>query len=121
MLQPLSLQHEGQVERFACVHWKHWPPIEAFRGRPVEELRREGFLDGRGYAQYLVWERVCGLLEMEEVKCRVCPHVRLAQIHNHLPCLVTLDGKLIVPLGDREGERLARGSLVTGIRFPQAR
>ena len=118
MLQPLPAQYEGRPVRFACVHWKNWPPSEAFMGLSAEELRKEGLVDTRGYSQYLIWERVCGLLKMEEGKCRACPHIRLAEVRDHLPSLVTLDGKLVVPLVDREEERLARGTLVTGIRFP---
>lgn len=121
MLQPLGARYKGKQVRFACNHWKHWPPSEAFLDMPIEEMRRAGILDARGYGEYQVWERVCGLLRMEEPKCRECPHVRLAEIRNHLPSLVSLDGKFVVPLVDREGERLARGNLVTGIRFPQAK
>lgn len=114
MLSPLRILDEtDQAITFACVHWKHWPPIEATSAVSVEELRREGRITESQYAQFKVWKRVCGLTEMDAEKCLECPHVRKAEVRDHLPCLVTLDGNLVSPLADRENERLARGHLIT--------
>jgi molybdenum cofactor biosynthesis enzyme MoaA len=121
MFQPLITRREGQDVTLACVHWKHWPPLEAYTSIPIEELRRDGRLSESQYAQYQTWKRVCGLIKMEKNKCPGCPHARLAEVRNHLPCLVTLDGTLVTPLTDREGDRLARGHLVTNIRSSTAK
>lgn len=118
MLKPLVVQLEGQETRLGCVHWRTWPPNEAYSDVPVETLRQRGQISADKYAQFFVWKKVCGLTSMEESKCLSCPHVRIAEVRDHLPCLVTLDRKLAVPLIDRDNERLARGYLTTNIRPP---
>lgn len=118
MLQPIKVQHEGKETGFACVHWKNWPPPEAFGDESIEDLRKKGLVTNEQYQQYHVWQRVCGLVKMDESKCRTCPHVRVIGVKDYLPCLITLDGTLAVPLIDRDREKLGRSHLVTSIRPP---
>ena len=85
---------------FACAHWRSFPPPFASAGMTPEELRLKGHIQEVDYQRMLVWKRVCGLTEMLPDKCMKCPHIRIAEIKNHLPVLTTLDRTHSVPAVD---------------------
>lgn len=87
----------------ACYHWRDMPPIRAFGADGIcgDELYRSGTLSAPEWQRYKLWERICGLLAMDEVKCRACTHARLVEMRPpHVPVFVTLDGKIRTPVID---------------------
>lgn len=99
-MRPLKTERDT----ICCIHWRNWPPIKAFdvNGRSGADLYRSGVIDAVELQRWQVWERDCGLLKMDESKCRTCLHVRRVEIRPPaVPCLVTMDGKTRVPIIDR--------------------
>lgn len=78
----------------ACEHWKTWPPITAWTGSSAEELRKQGVVSDVEVQRIQVWERVCGLKEMDEGKCMTCPHVRKLTTNHLGTFMTTLDGHI---------------------------
>lgn len=73
MLQSIKIEDKT----FVCRFWRTFPPVLA-RATPMELalLRKDNDpLASPTEVQKLgVWERMCGILKMEESKCSVCPH-----------------------------------------------
>lgn len=90
----------GKRVQLACAHWRNFPPVGVALQRPPEELRAEKKIDEAEYQRYKIWEKICGLIEMDPEKCLTCPHVRTAEFKKHLPVLVTLDGSVATPTLD---------------------
>jgi len=103
MLRPIKLLHKGQEDSFACVHWNTFPPTAALIANheemSLDDYWRTGKLDTTKYQSAKVWERMCGKFKMDE-GCIGCIHVRVLEIREMLPCLVTLDGMVAVPQVD---------------------
>jgi hypothetical protein len=93
-------EFNGKEVQLACAHWRSFPPKAAIHQQPSHELRAKGIIDEAEYQRYQIWEKICGLFIMSPEKCLKCPHVRLAQFHNYLPVLMTLDGKSSTPTLD---------------------
>ena len=91
------------TETLCCIHWRTWPPLKAFEyhGQKGLDLYRAGHLDANEFQRFGIWERDCGLMRMEETKCRACKHVRRVEIKPPaVPTLVTMDGKVSTPIID---------------------
>lgn len=103
MLEPKKAEIEGKEITFACVHFRTFPPLSAIVGVTPEQLRDQGKMSPQDYQQAKVWERICGLTEMDLYgKCVDCPHIRYLEKRTggKPPCLTTLDGKMKTPLVD---------------------
>lgn len=95
-----STELDDKKVQLACAHWRNFPPKGVGLGHTPEELRATKRLDEAEYSRFKIWEKVCGLIEMDPAKCLQCPHVRTAEFRKHLPCLVTLDGSVATPTLD---------------------
>lgn len=73
-----------------CVHWKTFPPPGA--GGDPENLRANRAIDEAQYSRLQLWQRDCGLFEMQESKCLQCPHRRKVIWKTRGPYLVSPDG-----------------------------
>ena len=69
MLSPITV--DGKELR--CKHAKTWPPGWSKLGKSSDEVRYR-FSDEE-YERAKTWERVCGLKEMNPIKCPSCPFV----------------------------------------------
>lgn len=95
-----QIELEGKTVQIACAHWKTFPPLAAALGKSSAELWAQHLVTEADYQRYKIWEQICGLFLMDETKCLHCPHVRLAQMKQYLPVLVSLDGKIVTPTLD---------------------
>jgi len=104
MLRPIRTQHNDQDVVLVCLHWRTFPAalaeIAKERNLTPEQIRAKKILGEGGYQQYLVWERVCGQMEMDAGVCLKCDHANTMETRDHLPCLVSLDGKRVIPSTD---------------------
>jgi hypothetical protein len=93
-----------KTDYLGCIHWRTWPPILAleYPGKSGRDLYQEGLMSAVEHQRFGVWERTCGLLQMEEAKCRACPHVRRVEIRPPaVPMLVAMDGSTRTPIIDQ--------------------
>jgi len=100
MMRVIKTEDQGTL---CCFHWRNWPPVEAvnFPDKGAEELRSMKILGPVEAQRFTVWERECGLLEMNEGRCLSCKHVRKLIVRPpQVPMLQSLDGKQRVPLVD---------------------
>lgn len=119
MLRPF----EKEGTRYACAHWKIWPPVQSVHGQTGDRLRAVGALNDADYQRYQVWERKCGLQAMDPAKCLTCPLVRTLEVREHVPVLVDPDNNA-VPAVDIQSMSLVprhRENLVEQIRKPGSR
>jgi hypothetical protein len=65
-----SVAHEEAT--LTCALGHEWPPLEAVAYGPSLEAREK--VTPHVYERIKVWERVCGLYEMDLDKCPSCPH-----------------------------------------------
>ena len=93
-MRPYKTTFQGKEVSFACAHWRSFPPIEAYQGEGADALRAAGVIDDVQRQRVQVWERVCGLLRMDDSKCRTCPHVRWVEVRQaHPPTMIFSPGK----------------------------
>lgn len=91
MLRSLTVSDKkGEVTKYICAHWKTFPPPGA--GEDIENLRVNKAVDDAQYNRLKLWERICGLTEMQESKCLACPHRRRIAWRAQGPVLVSPDG-----------------------------
>jgi hypothetical protein len=85
-----------------CAHWRSFPPRAAALAAvsSPEELRAKKIMDEPEYQRFKVWQKICGLTQIDPEKCLQCPHARIAGFRKGLPVLVTLDGKIATPTLD---------------------
>lgn len=73
MLHPIKVDNKTYVCRF----WRTFPPVLA-RATPIELaiLRKDNdpLASPTEIQKLEVWNRVCGILKMEETTCMSCPH-----------------------------------------------
>lgn len=101
MMKPLRVEEEDNLQVYACFHWRNFPPLHARLNKTPEELRKSGHLDEAQYQRYLIWQRECGVQEMQADKCLNCPHVRRLELKPHqVPMMWTLDGETSTPAVD---------------------
>lgn len=72
-MKPLTIKTDGGAVTLLCKHRGDWPPVHAFLGESFDELRAAKDIDDHKYEQLKVWERTCGLKQMNESKCPTCP------------------------------------------------
>lgn len=90
-MRSIKIAKDGeQPVTFICVHWKTFPPPGA--GEDIERLRATKAITTEQYSRLQIWERECGLLDMNESKCPGCPHVRRVKMKHPVPVLVSPDG-----------------------------
>ena len=75
---------------YLCFHWKNFPPLGA--GGDAEVLRANKTLNDDEYNRLRVWQRECGLMEMQQAKCLSCPHHRKVIWKTQGPVLVDAHG-----------------------------
>lgn len=68
MLKPIVIDGVGTVH---CKHSNIWPPHWAKFGT-AQSLKWR--FNNTQYERARTWETVCGLMEMEQSKCKTCPH-----------------------------------------------
>ncbi|MFA6235208.1 MAG: hypothetical protein WC824_13620 [Bacteroidota bacterium] len=95
-----AIEIEGKI--FVCALYKHFPPYGHRMGQPPEELLKAGKLNQVGYSRFKTWQNTCGLSRMDGEKCRACAHYRRLEERNSLLCMISLDGKFISPVVDKE-------------------
>jgi hypothetical protein len=100
LMRPIPAELGEETVMLVCSHWRVFPPVGAGSGMTPEELRARKILKEADYGRYLVWERICSLLQMLPEKCLKCPHVRKAEYEKGLPGLRTLDNSHFVPVVD---------------------
>lgn len=106
---------------YACAHWRSFPPPFSGSGMSPQELRTKGMLRENDYQRMLVWQKMCGLFEMETGQCMKCPHIRIAEFNKRgLPVLTTLDGTLSVPAVDMPTMELNARQMANHNRVPKA-
>ncbi len=71
MLSPIDV---GGKE-IRCQHADVWPPGWARLGKTALELRV--YFTTEEFERAKTWEKVCGLLQMDEGKCPTCPYAVL--------------------------------------------
>lgn len=76
MLSPITITLDEGPLVIQCKHARQWPPGWARSGQSADALRLQGRLEGARYERAKTWERVCGLMAMDEEKCPTCPHAR---------------------------------------------
>lgn len=99
MFRPIHTEHKGKQAQLLCVHWKTWPPIQAFVEDKEANFRAS--MSDTDYQRFQLWQKICGLRTMQADKCLSCPHVRTVERtppHPHM--LVTLDGTSKIPVHD---------------------
>ena len=124
MLRPIKINLKGKEVILACTHWRNFPPVSA--NQDIVVMKRMGELTDAMEQQHRVWEKVCGLTQMDEVKCKGCNLVRLLEHLNphQPPQLVTMDRKHSTPAIDIpsiEGKGKFRGNLIHMTRKPGER
>lgn len=115
-MKPIIAQLGDYVPKtYACSHWKSFPPPYSTSGLTAIELRTQGYIQETDYQRMLVWLRICGLTQMDMIKCSGCEHVRVAEIKDGLPVLTDLGSNHSVPAVDRttielNASRMQRGN-----------
>ena len=104
MLRPIRTQHGGKDVVLVCLHWRTFPAalaeIAQEQGVTPDQIRAKKILGEDGYQRYLIWERICGQMEMKSEVCLKCEHANTMEQRDYLPCLVSLDGKRVIPSTD---------------------
>ena len=90
MLKSLQVKSGEDVEKYICVHWRTFPPPGA--GQNIEALRASQSINSEQYNRLKLWDRICGLFNMEESKCMSCPHRRKIIWKVRGPYLLAPDG-----------------------------
>ena len=119
MIPSIMTTREGKPIRIVCCHWRTFPPGAALHDKTAEELWKSGELKPTAYQQYQVWKRICGRFKMGAQGCLECPMVRIMEMRNHLPVMVSLDGLVVTPTTDiptMEATPSNRGNCVRQIR-----
>lgn len=120
MLRPLKIEIQGVLTPLMCLHWRMWPPLAVTAlGRTPEGLRDSHEIDQNEYQRIKVWERVCGLREMDAGKCLKCPLVRRVEYRGDAPFLISLDGTKVSKA--REGEIEGMGRPTANLKFTSGR
>jgi len=121
-MRSARMHHQGVKDIFACVHYKTFPPPYMNPTADLEFLRAEREIDGAEYQRAKVWERMCGLYQMDPEKCLSCEHVRKFVHRGQVQpsVLQKLDGTCPVPVVDISTleavpQRAGRAHLVTNI------
>lgn len=99
-MRMIRTELDGEKVQLACAHWRSFPPSSALGSKAAAELWQKQKISEAEFQRHQIWEKICGLLEMDPKKCLQCPHVRIAKFQKHLPVLVTLDGKTATPTID---------------------
>lgn len=104
MLRPIRTKRDGKDVVLICLHWRTFPAalaeIAKEQGITPEQIRAKKTLGEDGYQRYLIWERICNQMEMDAKVCLKCEHANTMETRDHLPCLVSLDGKRVIPTTD---------------------
>jgi len=98
MMASIMAVRDGQRVRILCWHWRSFPPGPAYLDDP-EGMWKKGLVKQTDFQQYLVWKKVCGKKKMEQ-GCLDCGMVRIMEMRNHLPVMVSLDGLIVTPTTD---------------------
>lgn len=112
-MMALKVGGESNQETFICAHWKTFPPTGA--GGNVENLRANKSIDTPQYNRLLLWERICGLMRMEESKCLTCPHRRQVIWKTRGPYLLSPDGVETPVVDSAQGEASPRNRHMANI------
>ena len=102
---------------FCCWHWREFPPNVAHMEGDPEQIWREGRISPTDFQRYQTWKEKCGKKLMDEF-CLSCDFVRRLDYRNHLPVMMTLDEKQIIPITDSstfDSFPRYRGNLTAGI------
>lgn len=70
-MKPFTTTHLGKEITLNCQHQDIWPPINAKLGITFEEQRDTELITPNKYEKLKTWERLCGILTMNE-DCRNC-------------------------------------------------
>jgi len=104
---------EGDAQvTYICAHWKTFPPPGA--GGNVENLRTNSAINTAQYHRLLLWQRVCGLFQMED-KCMSCPHRRAVVWKTRGPYLLSPDGTETPVVDSAQGEASPRNRHMANI------
>jgi hypothetical protein len=104
-------------QMFCCLHWRDFPPNILFLDGEPDQIWKEGRISHTEYQRYEVWKQKCGMKTMTAT-CLSCDMIRRLDYRNHLPVMMTLDGKQIVPITDSTTMEMFpknRGNIITGI------
>lgn len=85
-MEAIKVQINGKEETIHCRQADNFPPIHLHLMEPGEtpEDLRGGRLTEAQYQRIKVWERVCGLSEMNTDKCLTCLDCMLQTgVHKH--------------------------------------
>lgn len=89
-MEPTKVETEGREFTIRCRHEDTWPPIYARMGEDFDALRDRRQIDETVYQQLKVWERICGILEMDPNKCVSCPNAMTPNKQGRLVPLVEI-------------------------------
>lgn len=97
-----------ESKTFVCKHYEVWPPAAAILGKSSEEMRAS--VDANEYNRTRIWERVCGLTEMNlEGRCKACPHLMYLDMSKPLiPALRGVNNTSVIALTDPMKESFRR-------------
>ena len=62
----------GEPDELSCLYGNKWPPIEVEAYGSVQEAAQ--YLKPVEVERLEVWEKACGLFEMDNQKCSSCPY-----------------------------------------------
>lgn len=119
MIPSIISTRDGKSIRIVCCHWRSFPPGAAMNDETPEQLWKEGKLKSEAYQQFQVWKRICGRMKMDSEACLECKMVRIMEVRNHLPVMVSLDGLIVTPTTDiptLEASPRNRGNCIRQIR-----
>lgn len=104
MLRPIKTDRDGQEVVLVCFHWRSFPAALAERakaqGLDPDDVQMRKVLGQGEFQQYEVWKKTCGQMEMNPEVCLQCKHAGTMETRDGLPCMVSLDGKRVLPTTD---------------------
>jgi len=112
-MRSLKIGEADSQQTYICVHWRAFPPPGA--NFDAENLRSNGDLDTAQYERLRLWKKVCGLIEMQESKCLLCPHRRKVVWKTRGPYLLAPDGVETPVVDPAQGEASPRNRHLSNI------
>lgn len=112
-MRALKLGDEANPQTYICAHWRGFPPQGA--GQEAEALRTAKTITEEEYQRLLIWQRDCGLMEMDASKCLTCPHRRKVSWKTQGPVLVDPSGVETPVVDMATGEASAHNRHFAGI------
>ena len=113
MLKTLEVDSNGKSEKYVCVHWRTFPPPGA--GQDADTLRANQAITTEQHNRLKLWERICGLFQMQESKCMSCPHRRRIEWQTRGPVLTSPDGTVTPVVDAASGESAPRNRHLANI------